>query len=343
MNYPNYIFTGFHGPMHIQGIAVDKANKYLYCSFTNKLVKLDLDGNLIGSVTGLTGHLGCIEFSEEDGLVYGSLEYKADLIGSGIRAKLGIDTESAEGFYIAIFDPAEITRPDMDAFAESVMTAAFCPEPTEDYKAIAANGEKHRFGCSGIDGVSIGPDFGADRDSKRYLNVMYGVYNDVNREDNDYQVMIQYDIAALKAAAKPLDQENMHTSGTPCRNKYFIFTGNTNYGVQNLEYDEFSSNWFMAVYPGKKEIYPNNYMFVIDGRIPPKEEILRGHGDMRGLTLTLAGEGCRFPLGSTGMASLDDGRFYMSKVRVENGLHSGEIYLHRLTDAENGNFEKIGD
>ena len=77
---------------HIQGIAIDTERKYMYCSFTTCLLKLDMDGNIVGSVKGLAGHLGCIAFNDEDGRVYGSLEYKHDCIGqdlTGCRAKGG--------------------------------------------------------------------------------------------------------------------------------------------------------------------------------------------------------------------------------------------------------------
>ena len=79
MKHP--IFTETWGNCHIQGIAVDKKNGYIYYSFTTKLVKATLDGKIVGSVDGLVGHLGCIAFNEKDGCVYGSLEYKNDIIG----------------------------------------------------------------------------------------------------------------------------------------------------------------------------------------------------------------------------------------------------------------------
>ena len=74
--------AGVKSAGHIQGIAVDSKREFIYVSFTTLLVKLDMQGNVIGSVTGLLGHLGCLEFNEEDGRVYGSLEYKNDAIGN---------------------------------------------------------------------------------------------------------------------------------------------------------------------------------------------------------------------------------------------------------------------
>ncbi len=50
---------GFSGH-HIQGIAIDKNRQYMYLSFTTSLIKTDLEGNIIGSVRGIMGHLGCL-------------------------------------------------------------------------------------------------------------------------------------------------------------------------------------------------------------------------------------------------------------------------------------------
>ena len=48
---------------HVQGIAFDLKNGYAYFSFTTSLLKTDLKGNILGSVEGFTGHLGCISLN----------------------------------------------------------------------------------------------------------------------------------------------------------------------------------------------------------------------------------------------------------------------------------------
>ena len=55
--YKNSIKIGGFTTGHIQGIATDKERKYMYYSFTTSLVKTDMDGNIIGTVKGLAGHL----------------------------------------------------------------------------------------------------------------------------------------------------------------------------------------------------------------------------------------------------------------------------------------------
>ena len=178
---PRTVFSGYWGKCHCQGIAVDRKNRVIYYSFTTKLVKTDFRGNLIGSVDGLTGHLGCIGFCEADGKIYGSLEFKNDAIGKGILRALGKDGRVAEAFYCAVFDGDAVVRPDMDAEKDGVMRAVFLPDVTEMYADTVRVGSKtlsHRYGCSGIDGTGWGKVPGEDRYA---LLIAAGVYGDTGR------------------------------------------------------------------------------------------------------------------------------------------------------------------
>ena len=309
MNYPTApLSVQYASGSHIQGIAVDPKREYMYFSFTTCLVKTDMAGNLIGSVTGLAGHLGCIAYNYADGKVYGSLEFKKDAIGKGILQNLGVDLTLDDGFYMTIFDVDKITRPQMDAEKDGVMTAVYLKEVVDDYAFPG-----HRYGCSGIDGTTFGPAFG-QKDGKQYLYVAYGIYGDTTRQDNDHQVILQYDVSQWSKFAQPLQQLSMHRSGPDKPDgKYFVYTGNTTYGVQNLEYDPATHTMLMAVYRGKKPQFPNRAMYFIDCSQPPLE------GNQ--LTLAKIGlphpetgiYGSEFPLGSTGIASLGDGNFYISE------------------------------
>lgn len=324
---PRTILSGEQGPFHVQGIAVDLERGYIYFSFTTKLLKMDLAGNLIGSVDGLTGHLGCLTMNPADGRVYGSLEYKDDAIGKGIRKTLDGESEGADqtGFYIAVFDVDRIVRPDMDAERDRVMTAVYVKEAVDDYFAETVNGGRtvvHRFGCSGIDGVTFAPRFGSGEEGD-WLYVAYGIYGDTLRTDNDYQVLLAYDTKEWKRYEQPLSQSNLHKSGpaAPDR-KYFVRTGNTSYGIQNLAYDPASGNLYAAVYKGKKPHYPNWSLFVIDGSKPARRESLQGfdtptEGEV--LSLVEAGNpdggigGWNFKWGATGLCPLGGGYFYISE------------------------------
>ena len=190
---PRSIDGGKWNTGHVQGITLDTAHQYVYYSFTTMLIKTDLQGNLIGTVDGLLGHLGCIDFNDEDGKVYGSLELKHDSIGQGIMKKLGKQIAEEDSFYIAIFDVDKIDRVGMDAEKDGIMTAVYLPEVVDDYCSKAKDGKDHRYACSGIDGTAFGPVFGAPADSPSMLMVAYGVYGDNERTDNDYNVIMQFD------------------------------------------------------------------------------------------------------------------------------------------------------
>jgi hypothetical protein len=322
-NIPNKIYSGKWGKCHCQGTCMDTFHQYVYYSFTTKLVKTDLDGNVIATVDNIIGHLGCMQFNDVDGKVYASLEYKNDAIGKGILKSLGISEENADdGFYVAVFDVSKMDRIGMDAEKDGIMTAVYLKTVVDDYKGKTVAGGKeydHIHGCSGIDGITIAPDFGA-KDGKKYLYVCYGVYGQNDRPDNDYQVLLQYDLDGFLDDAKPLSQRVMHKFGpSKPRNKYFFYTGNTNYGIQNLEYDEYTGDFFVFVYRGAKPQFPNYDAFVIDGKIPAVTEKLKGYDDYEGKVLFTkdigekVGEvsGMYFPLGSMGAYSLKNGQFML--------------------------------
>ena len=318
---PNKIYSGKWGRCHCQGACLDTFHQYVYYSFTTKLVKTDLDGNVISTVDNIIGHLGCMQFNDADGKVYASLEYKNDEIGKGILRNLGISEENADdGFYVAIFDVSKMDRIGLDAEKDGIMTAVYLKTVVDDYKGKAIAGGKeyeHVHGCSGIDGMTIGPDFGAN-DGKNYLYVCYGVYNQVDRPDNDYQVILQYDLEGFSDYAKSLSQREMHKQGPKePRNKYFFYTGNTSYGIQNFEYDAHTGNFFVFVYKGTKPQFPNYHLYVIDGKKAPVLEKLKGYDNYEGKTLSMKDignnvngiSGSNFPLGNMGAYSLKNGQF----------------------------------
>ncbi len=309
---PKSIRTSSYRYGHCQGIAVDIEKRVLYCSFTTALVKTDFDGNFLGSVTGLLGHLGCIVRHPTDGYIYGSLEYKNDEVGRGILGMTGRKSIT-NAFYIAVFDGDKITRADMDAEGDGIMTAAFLKPVTDDYLGTASNGCAHVYGCSGIDGTAIGPMPG-DTDGKAWLFVAYGIYSDLDRDDNDHQVLLRFDPDDIKANAAPLSQCSMHTQGADMAyERYFVYTGNTTYGVQNLEYDPARNVYLMAVYCGAKPAFPNFPMYMIDAAKAPETVLLAGLDETGSRFFLAKGNvrdeksgipGADYPFGSTGIAAL---------------------------------------
>lgn len=356
-NLPNSFYTGKQGKLHIQGVAVDQVNGFIYVSFTDKLLKMDLAGNVIGSVTGFVGHLGDLDFDVETGKIYGSLEYKNDDIGKGINKALGVTKQIQNGFYIAIFDGKQIVRPDMDAEKEGLLRSIYVKEAVDDYLAKVKIGEReleHRFACSGIDGVALAPSIDNPTNGKKYLYVAYGVYGDTTRNDNDHQVILQYDISDWNKLAKPLLQEKLHESGPKKpTEKYFVKTGNTRYGVQNLAYDAYSGNFYAAVYRGAKSQFPNYDLFVIDGKkksIPA--EITSDNQTLKVKTLSLLNAGLHdeksgisgwnFKWGATGISPLGDGCFYIShNKKAKDGQQESTIYKYKWVGGATVAFELV--
>lgn len=347
-NYPATIDSGSWDAGHIQGIAIDEKNGYVYHSFTDMLVKTDLKGNVIGTVEGFTGHLGDLDFNTQDGRVYGSLEYKAE-----------------EAFYIAIFDVTKINAVGMDAEDSGIVTAVYLEEVVEDFTADMdgngvfdgniANTADHRYGSSGIDGVSFGPEFGK-KNGKQQLMVAYGIYRNNARPDNDHQVILQYDVSGWGKYERQLTQADPHTSGPADEAaKYFVHTGNTNYGVQNLAYDEHSNLWYMGVYRGSKPEYPNRTLYVLDGTAAPQKQILEGQpNEETGLVLPLLQEGLSHePTGiygwefksDVGIEPIGGGYFYVARdfddYSSGHKQEAATLELHRWTGEGTSGFEQI--
>jgi hypothetical protein len=326
---------------HVQGIAVDRKGGFIYYSFTNLLAKYDFRGRLVGTLSGWSGHLGDLDFNPADGKVYGSLEYG-----------------KSNSFYIAVIDGSRLDRTGMKIDEVDILRVVYLPEVARDYaadldgdgKLLPAPSPDHRYGCSGIDGVGFGPAFGptfSNAGGKYYLTVAYGIYGDATRSDNDHQILLQYDVDDWAEHAGPLDEKALHSNlPPPARGKYFVRTGNTRYGVQNLAYDPTLHRWFLGVYGGNKPNWPNYLLFAIDGRSSPKSSDLvgvpdrSGSGWERGLLLPLAPDGL-YDVGTgirgwkqkadVGFQPLGDGFYYFVQNMVGKGGQSAELRLMQWT------------
>ena len=282
--------NGQGGSGHMQGICVDDKLEYMYFSYTDALVKVDMrTGKVVGSVGGFGkgsfgtsggAHLGCLEYY--DGWVYGSLEYKAP------GAK----------FFVCAIDTSMITEIGMDMkddaiFGNGGVNGILLKEPTEDFrdplnygKAQATNGgnDGHRFGCSGIDGITFGKMPG-DPSGEIYMILAYGVYGGfANRYDDRYNVLQFYKLTDI------WDTENHKPTGTQnirftyerglsqdyteeevlsAADTLYVWTGNTEWGSQNLEYEWDTGNIVLYTY-GTKENWGLSYQYVVDGSKAPR-------------------------------------------------------------------------
>ena len=323
------------GRHHVQGIACDREAGRMYFSFTTTFVKTDLQGKVIGTVEHIQGHLGAMVFNKADRKVYASLECKDDVIGAGL-------SDFAKGrsmFYIAIIDVDRIDSVGMDSEDNDAFRIVCVKEATTDYHVtgFGPRGEEfeHLYGCSGIDGVAIAPKIGRKR-GRDFLYVAYGIYGDKARPDNDCQVLLRYDIQELnKYSGKVRFGEFYDKGPSKPAEKYFIYTGNTNWGVQNMAYDPSSGKLFLFVYKGSKAMFRNYDAFVLDiSDKAPKRPVPGVPYDTS--LHPLAGSpakpvgGIEFRYGSTGVSPLGDGTFYISENgRTESGNQYCRARLYR--------------
>ncbi len=341
--FPISIFSGLQGNNHVQGIAYDEKEECIYMSFTTSLIKVDMQGRLLGSVVGLTGHLGCIGLNQTDGMLYGTLEYKHDIIGKGIGDRTN---DTATGFYVALFDTKSITRVGMEA--SEVMRTVYLPAVTADFEATVTNQgreREHRFGCSGVDGLCLAPKMGKTG-GKTMLYVAYGVYSEEDRTDNDYQVIHCYDISHWHRYAQPLTPSNLHLNGPAKPNKnYYVRTGNTTFGVQNLCYDKGSNRMWMSVYPGQKKGWNHYETFAVSLlQKAEKKQLMGVEPATKGRVLQLVSEGehdtlndvwgWSFSKGSTGITSLGNNLYYISHNERREGRECTTLYLYRFSPTE---------
>lgn len=270
------------GAGHLQGIVCDDEQKYMYMSFTNILVKVDMrTGEIVGTVKGMAAgsissgaHVGCIAWY--DGKIYGSLEYKA-----------------SERWYICVFDGDAITG-DMHYTDPGVMYGLYVPQVGTDFVNNLAAGEHnnnsgsmgHRYGTGGIDGITFGklPGGGYDTDgdgdvdivdNKTYMIVTYGPYGNAKRYDNENFVFLVYDPDEINSQnLLPFNETRLTSEVTEgekylYKHKMFAYAGNQEYGVQNLEYDKDTGDLWLECYgrPSGTE-FPSYSRYLIDGSIP---------------------------------------------------------------------------
>ena len=255
------------GAGHLQGICCDDELNYMYFTFTDRLIKVDMrTGEIVGSVTGLSAggiygggaHLGCLAY--HDGKVYASLEYKVQ-----------------ERFYIAVFDCAKITGMDINYKDAGVMYGMHLPEVDADYRDDLNAGEHenaegslgHRYGTSGIDGITFGTLPGEGPDSKTYLFLAYGIYGNAARFDNNNMVLLAFDPDQFDPFLLPFEESRTETDGLLSELRLFAYIGNNKYGIQNLEYDKSTGDlWFMCYGRPEGSAFPALTMFVADGSVP---------------------------------------------------------------------------
>lgn len=309
------------GNHHVQGIALDREKGYMYFSFTTQFIKTDLAGRVLGTTDKIQGHPGAMVFNPEDRKVYASLECKDDAIGAGLSGF----AKGRSLFYVAIIDVDKVLSVGMDSEDNEAFQVVCIREAGKDYAAKVNVGGKmldHRYGCSGIDGVTIAPRLGK-ASGRQFLYVAYGIYGDTTRTDNDNQILLRYRFCQLRKYAGTVRFGTFSEAG-PAKpaEKIFIPTGNTRYGVQNMAYDPASRCLFLAVYPGSKPHLPNYSTFTVDFR-------------------TGSIQGSYFKWGATGICPAGDGLWYISENGSLDGKQNTHARLYRWTGIPDNPFERF--
>ena len=324
------------GSHHVQGIAYDQDAGRMYFSFTDTFIVTDMDGNMLGSVNRIQGHLGAMTFDRKTRKVYASLECKDDVIGQGL-------SDFAKGksmFYIAVIDVDKVKHVGMDSEDNEAFKIVCVKDATREYKdkfkAPDGTELEHKYGCSGIDGVAIAPKIGHKR-GRNYLYVAYGIYGDNSRTDNDCQILLRYNLKKLDKYAGKVKFGEFYSKG-PSRplGKYFAFTGNTNWGVQNMAYDPVLKKMFLFVYKGAKPDFQNYDYFVFDIASKPVKKPVDGVWYDKSKHPVLGSPeqpvpGYRFKYGSTGVSPLGDGYFFISENgrNPETGIQNCRARLYK--------------
>lgn len=122
-----------HQDWHMQGFS--KSEDYMYWSFTNSLVKTNMQGTMMCQVRITGGHLGDIDY--HDGKIY------ASYLGMPLP---GHEWGDWSGFKIYVFDAEDLKVLD-------ILNMDICDE----LKKVART-ESDIYGFRGIDGVAIAPD-----------------------------------------------------------------------------------------------------------------------------------------------------------------------------------------
>lgn len=286
---------------HVQGIAADTERGLVYFSFTDRLVVTDRAGNVLGSLTGMPGHLGDLVLNPENGKVYGALYWTNP------------DTQQTE-FVTAIFDPEHI-----DEFnADITGNPAFSMVP-----------------ITAPDGIGFGPAFGTS-DGEWLLTTSIG-----HPHNNEYQYFAQYDVSELDEMAVPFESATKPPAGSIApEGHYSVYTGTVAYNcLQNMAYDPSLERWFMGVYVGSDPQFPNYSMFAVEANAEPTLQTFKGT-DEQGLVIPLADDGLLHEASGIrgwnqkadmGIQALGNGLFYLSQNSLKDGMESSTLTLNSWT------------
>ena len=315
------------GTGHLQGMCVDDDASYMYVSYTNGIGKIDMaTGEVAGILTGFDSglHIGCMAYY--DGYIYASFEAQAThkfyIIQVDESKFYGVMDEKEEWAsavrVILLYEPTVDAR---DLMGDKDLNA--------DNLAGRSEVTGHRFSNAGIDGITFGTypgEFGKE-DADTYMFVVYGTYwfgtnsAEAAVTEQNYRYDDEHTIIQCNNTSDFLNTENQSQyllelaytdTTTPDQNgianarsiyyasdsilhaqkTMYVFTGNTQWGCQNFEYDKSTGDIWLATY-GASNGSPaaGKYWFVIDGsKAPQTAQIQLGQNvDLTSEDVTLYG------------------------------------------------------
>lgn len=233
---------------------------FMYWSFTDCIIKTDLDGNVICGTDIIGGHLGDCDY--RNGKIYASY-LKNSLPGH--------PWEDWTGFKIYVFDASDLT-------VLNIINLDIC----DYYKSITCTDNDTR-GFQGIDGVTIAPD---TADGREKLFVACALYTG---ERYSNQIILRFDLDGKYET------------------EYHIPTGNTVYGIQNLDYDWHDKEFWFTTYGAAYPYQPAEVLYCLSDDLKTIKQSYRYSTPY-------------------GIECLGNGEFYASLDYGENGNKSGIAY-----------------
>ncbi len=232
---------------HMQGATKDDENRFVYYSFNNRLVKVNMrTGKMVASVKLFDSvHLGDLAYY--DGMVYGSLN--CDYL------KLYSLTDKV---HVARFDVSKMTQ--MDMSYQDVMT-------TISIDAVNRR-DGTRDDATGYDGITFGPKPG-DTSGTTYMILAC----DLAHSDKSQHAMFAYKVSDIESKFQALtDPTNPHRTSGLIPDAWYFYIGYTKFAAQSLEYNEDENEYWLTYYQGDQEGFLNAWMYVIDGSQAPVQK-----------------------------------------------------------------------
>ncbi len=238
----------------------------MYWSFTDSLVKTNMDNTMIAQVPVLGGHMGDISYHK--GKLY------ASVMGNSMKGKpWGVWTS----FFVYVFDAESLS-----------LLKTLRLDPCYDmYKHPAQSG-----GFNGVDGITVVDG----EDGKPTIWVACALFSE---ERYKKQILLNFDL-----------------NGELLETRKFT-TGNTIFGIQNLDYDKDTGYFWFSTYSQKYSYQSDDTLFCVNAE---SEQIISAH---------------KFH-SPYGLQCLGNGKLLVSIQSGVNGNRSGYAYETDISSLQNG-------